>query len=444
MDMLIFLHAARLCLILAVRRHTRTAACIGLFGLLIGAAMPAWAQLGGVRLGVPTLPSFPNFPNLPIEPRLLLPQSVNTALGGVSLQQLRQTTVRDLLRQHSDLLEADPMGEPIRRAELVLVSPAPGVVEAALVLGFVQLRAQFWPELGLQEVVLRPPASLSTVRALAVLRGLQPDVEADFNHIYTPSGEAGIPGAAARTPVIGPVRVGLIDGGLDAQHPAFKGHDLHLWGCQGAPVPSVHGTAVASLLIGPTAAPQTPAALYAADIYCGKPAGGAAEDLASAMAWMARERVAVINVSLVGPANRVLERSVQALIRQGYVVVAAVGNDGPAAAPLYPASYVGVVGVTGVSPAPRVLPEAAQGPQVMFAALGAQVSAAQIGGGYATVRGTSFAAPRVAALLARQLPQPDVVMAQAAVAHLASVARDLGAPGRDTVYGWGLVGTDKP
>ena len=239
--------------------------------------------------------------------------------------------------------------------------------------------------------------------------------------------------------------MGLIDGGLDAQHPAFKRTEVHLWGCQGAPVPSVHGTAVASLLVGQAGASPAPGAvLYAADIYCGQPAGGAAEDVAVALAWMARERVAVVNVSLVGPANRVLERSVQALIRKGYVVVAAVGNDGPAAPPLYPASYAGVVGVTGVTRAQRVLPEAAQGPQVMFAAPGAQLSAAQMGGGYGNVRGTSFAAPRVAALLAQQMQQPDVAAAQAAIARLVATALDLGAPGRDPVYGWGLVGADKP
>ena len=439
--MLFSTHATRLWLRLTLRRLIRVTAWIGLFGLLTG-ALPALAQLGGTRLNLPGLPSLPN---LPVEPRLPLQQPVNAALGAIPLQQLRLTAVRDLLRQHPDLLEADPAGEPIRRAELVLLSPSPDLLEAVLTLGFVQLREQTWPELDLRQVVLRPPVGLSTARALAALRGLQPQADADFNHIYTASGEVGTAGTAATTPGSGSVRVGLVDSGVDAQHPALKRSELHLWGCQGAPVPSAHGTAVASLLVGPGAAsPPSAAVLYAADIYCGKPAGGAAEDVASALAWMARERVAVVNISLVGPANRMLERSVQALIRKGHVVVAAVGNDGPAAAPLYPASYAGVVGVTGVTSAQRVLPEAAQGAQVMYAAPGAQVNAAQLGGGYSSVRGTSFAAPRVAALLAQQLLLPDVAMAQSALTRLATSARDLGAPGRDPVYGWGLVGADKP
>ena len=62
-----------------------------------------------------------------------------------------------------------------------------------------------------------------------------------------------------------------------------------------------------------------------------------------------------------------------ALIDNGFVIVAAVGNDGPAAPPLYPASYARVVGVTAVDAHRRVLIEAARGPQVMFASPGADM-----------------------------------------------------------------------
>ena len=56
----------------------------------------------------------------------------------------------------------------------------------------------------------------------------------------------------------------------------------------------------------------------------------------------------MINVSLVGPRNALLERVVASLVSRGHLIVAAVGNDGPAAPPLYPAAYDGVVGVTAV------------------------------------------------------------------------------------------------
>ena len=120
-------------------------------------------------------------------------------------------------------------------------------------------------------------------------------------------------------------------------------------------------------------------------------------------------------------------------------MVAAVGNDGPAAAPLYPAAYPGVVAVTGVDGHRRILPEAGRGSHVDFAAPAADVSAAGLSGGYVTVRGTSFAAPVVAARLARWLPSPDPAEARGAVEALGRQAIDLGAPGLDPIYGRGFV-----
>lgn len=366
------------------------------------------------------------------------------AASSVPLQQLRATTVRTLLRLHGDVLEADPAGEPVRRQELLLVSPPSALLDAALAQGFVVLRDVALPELDLRQVVVRPPAGATTAQALALLRALGPQVDADFNHVYTASGAVGARALETRPARAAAARrVGLVDGGLDRQHPALRGSAVHVWGCAGVSSPSPHGTAVASLLVGRDTAftgVLTGSTLFAADIYCGQPAGGAVETIASALAWLVHEGVAVVNISLVGPSNRLLERVVQAMLRKGFVVVAAVGNDGPAAPPLYPAAYAGVVGVTAVSGQRRVLPEAAQGPQVMFAAPGADLAAADASGGYTRVRGTSFAAPLVAGLLAQSLSSPNPAAAAKALARLAASAVDLGAPGRDPVFGLGLVG----
>ncbi len=59
---------------------------------------------------------------------------------------------------------------------------------------------------------------------------------------------------------------------------------------------------------------------------------------------------------------------------------------------------------------------------------------------FVAVRGTSFAAPVVAGLLALRLPAPDKNAADAVLAQLAREAVDLGPRGRDTTYGNGLVG----
>jgi hypothetical protein len=108
--------------------------------------------------------------------------------------------------------------------------------------------------------------------------------------------------------------------------------------------------------------------IFAADVYCGEAFGGAVDAVSAAFGWMAREHVAVINVSLVGPRNKLMERVVKSLVSRGHLIVAVVGNDGPAAPPLYPASHEGVIGVTAVDGKHLVLIEACRGKQVDFAA----------------------------------------------------------------------------
>lgn len=403
-----------------------------------------WFALGPAQaqIRLPQLPTGPGVDRL-VGPTLApLPELLP---GASNLVQQRADGVRDLLRRHPDRIELDPRGEPIRRQELVLVGPGDAALAAAAALGLTLLREENWPELELRTVVLHVPPGLDTAQALAQLRAAQPDLQVDFNHLYSHSGDVGNTAAPGGARLLGPVRVGLIDGGVDRRHPALRQAGGSSFGCDGRVLPSPHGTAVASLLVGfdrSFVGAARHAELMAADVYCNQPDGGSAEAVVAALAWMARERVAVVNVSLVGPANALLSRGVAALVQRGHLVVAAVGNDGPAAPPLYPAAYPGVVGVSGVNGARRVLPEAAQGPQVMWVAPGADMAVAQAGGGYAVARGTSFAAPLVAGLLAAELRMPDVKAAATALERLAVQAIDLGVPGRDPVYGLGLVGND--
>jgi len=114
----------------------------------------------------------------------------------------------------------------------------------------------------------------------------------------------------------------------------------------------------------------------------------------------------------VGPRNELVRRAVAGLRTRGIEIVAAVGNDGPAAPPQYPASYPGVIAITGVDARGVVLFEAGNAAGLDFAAPGADMAAARPGNGYARVRGTSFAAPLAAGRLA-QLRSPKQLAAEA-------------------------------
>jgi len=420
-----------------------------LFAAAVLGSQAALAQLPNVQLPNVTLPNLP---------RVGLPTDVASTVAGATgldartLEDLRRLRVRELLRTNRAVLERDPRGEPIIRTELIAFSPSDEALTNAQAEGFEIRRRSELDGLDETLIVLVAPRGMSTRRALQRLRRLDPGGTYDFNHVYVESGEVTLSGAAVVPIAVAEAtsetsasraRVGLIDGGVDMAHPVFGEVLVHQHGCASAPVPSAHGTAVASLIAGRSgnfhgAAPA--AELFAADVYCGIATGGAVDTVAEAMAWMARERVPVVNVSLVGPENVSLAGVVRVLIARGHVVVAAVGNDGPSARPLYPASYPGVVGVTGVDARKKVLLEACRGPQVDFAAPGADMAAAMSTETFASVRGTSFAAPIVAGLLAAQLREPDRAAAERAIVQLTQQAVDLGSRGVDKVYGNGLVG----
>jgi len=370
--------------------------------------------------------------------------------AALKLSDARHLAIVALIRSNPRTIGADPHGEAIVRNEILAYAPSEAGLAAARALGFDVLREQTEAELEWRLVVLQKPQNLSSDKALRKLRAADPAGTYEFNHLYTGGGTLGAAvqrdDARSDAPTSTPAaRVGLIDTGVDLTHPVFDGTTAHRWGCDDRVIPAAHGTAIASLLVGRATefhGVLPSAELYAADVYCGAPTGGAVDALAGAFGWMVRERIAVINVSLVGPDNAVLARIVASLTARGYAIVAAVGNDGPAAPPLYPASYPHVIGVTGVDAQHRVLLEAARGAQVMFAAPGADMAAGAPAGAYVAVRGTSFAAPIVAALLAQRLSRPDATLATAAVQALAQGAIDLGPPGKDLTYGYGLLGAE--
>ena len=410
----------------------------------LSSAAAAHAQLRLPSLG----PALSPVNRLPLLQRV--DPLVDNVLAPVDLAAARLQDNTQRLRAHRRELDRDPAGELVVRAELLAQPSSIAARDALLAAGFVPLREDALPGLDTDLLVIKAPPGFDLPHALARAREIDPDGAYDFHHVYSGSGSVGEPSASApaveparpRAPGAGPLQVGLIDSGVDVDHPAFRHVTLRRHGCADGVHPAPHGTAVASLMVGrddgfTSALPG--AVLYAGDAFCDAPTGGSVEAIARELAWMAQMHVAVVNISLVGPPNQILQRLIARAVAQGLLIVAAVGNDGPAAPPLYPASWPGVVGVGAVDGRLRLLPEGARGPQVMFVAPGADMAAAASDArGFVPVRGTSFAAPFVAGLLAAGYQSASPEGARAALARLAASARDLPAAPRDGI-GRGLV-----
>ncbi|MEM9739291.1 MAG: S8 family serine peptidase [Pseudomonadota bacterium] len=196
-----------------------------------------------------------------------------------------------------------------------------------------------------------------------------------------------------------------------------------------------HAETVASLLVGPGRLNETD--LHAAGVI-GLEGGGVSE-LIRAIDWMAENEVKVVNISLSGPQNRLLELAVERAAEQGMVLIAAAGNDGPLAEPRYPAALEDVIAVTAIDGGQDIFDRAVQGSHIDFAAPGVEIfiqSGSQSG---TYLSGTSLAVPFVTALVASDQNQSFADGVQTVREDLASHAIDLGLSGPDEVYGHGLI-----
>lgn len=370
--------------------------CTGLMVAALCLATPANAQL------VPQLPRAGDLLDRGRETLLGVDGLVGEARSLVRAQAER---VRDLVRRYPDRVGIDPDGNAVRAGELIVIDADEAVTQAAAARGFRVIERVDLKEVGVSFVRFGAPRGISLARAIRQLRSVAGEREVTADPLYFGSGSLGsatpAPAGAVQRPG-GGARIGIIDGGVPAETPGLAQQRGF---ATGNALPNDHAAAIASLLTGGggVRASAPGARLHIADVYGDDPAGGNAAAIGQALAWMVRERVPVVVISLTGPPNPLLGRIVAAARRIGTVIVAAVGNDGPAAKPAYPASYPEAIAVTGVDARGRVLIEAGRPTRLDYAAPGADLLALDIRGRPRRVRGTSFAAPFVAARLSAQL-----------------------------------------
>ncbi|MEY9198601.1 S8 family serine peptidase [Sinorhizobium sp. CCBAU 05631] len=313
-------------------------------------------------------------------------------------------------------------------------------------------------------VKFRIPARMTLDAARARAQTLAPEASIDFNHYFRPERGAehcargdclarsviGWPSAYDRPSACsGTVTIGLVDTAINPEHDAFEGSDIEIIRLADESLPQSgkqHGTAIAALLVGSTTS-RTPGLIPGGDLIAvdafhratRQDDRSGAFDLVRALDLLAAREVQLINLSLAGPPNRLLEQVVKKAGERGIILVAAAGNGGPRAEPVYPAAYEEVIAVTATDKSKRPYRRAGRGDHIDFAAPGVAVWTAASITGARPKTGTSFAAPFVTAAVALMKASEPKLSPALIRERLAGNVEDLGDPGKDPVFGWGLL-----
>lgn len=350
-----------------------------------------------------------------------------------------------------------------QRGELIVAGLTPADIATLQSEGFNVQITRSSETLGQTVSRVEPPAGLGVTKGLQRIEDVAPAATAARNDIFQRSaigpyktmGEAC--GAGCEVFVMTgwktnylqcelPDVIGVIDTGVDPAHPSLAGANVELASVRRAdrrPSDPAHGTGVVSLLVGQPGSDVVgvlpKAKVIAVDAFhrAGRSDSTDAFDLVAALDLLAERDVRIVNLSLAGPENDVLADAVAKYAGRGATLIAAAGpSSGKSGG--YPAKYPGVVAVAAIDGEMRPSRLSARGSHISYAGPGVGMTVASPGGKARLATGTSFAAPIVSAAVATAKSDAGGDKSKT-LQTLQSLAKDLGSPGRDTVYGWGLV-----
>lgn len=162
--------------------------------------------------------------------------------------------------------------------------------------------------------------------------------------------------------------------------------------------------------------------------------------------------VIVMSLGTTRPFPSLTESLIKQLHLLNVPIICAAGNGGPKERVNYPAAYKECIAVSSVGSAEEVSKFSSRGPQNDFAAPGEDIYTTTLGGQYKLVKGTSFAAPHIAAIICLLLSKHkkqeqetgfnDCKTVEDIRAHLVKHSLDKGKMGKDSEYGYGIVNAE--
>lgn len=387
----------------------------------------------------------PALPDLLPELKTTLTTELSQALLPVKqalnvVNSIQQTVIREEITPQGDLAIAREWVLYVSDADLTWLSRS----------SFNVVKQHYVSLLDNWLVSIRVPHELNSVQAMKASLPAHLQTQLGRNHIYltqagsasgTMNSEQNKLNSAAQL-CNQPSRIGMLDSAIEMHHPLLTSLSItqQRFLDESLPISQAHGTAVAGILQQQLS--QRSQVFNAAVFYSRTQVsqGASVFDLISGMDWLSKQQVSVINMSLTGPQNPLLAKAITRLSKSGITLVAAVGNAGPAAPPLYPAAFPEVIGVSAVDANGTIYRWANQGEQVAASASGVSVITARINGETGPETGTSMASPVIAGWLSHWLAceSSEATGLVELPRQLRDQLQDKGEPGWDPVYGEGV------
>lgn len=236
-----------------------------------------------------------------------------------------------------------------------------------------------------------------------------------------------------------------IKGGYNAIRPGYSANDDNGHGSHVAGIIAAVDNEIGVIGVGPKID------LYAVKVL-NRNGSGYLSDIIEGLDWCIANGIQVINMSLGTPTyNKSFEDAIKKVDAAGITQVAAAGNSGPYNNTVnYPAKFSEVIAVSAIDNTNTIASFSSRGQEVALTAPGVSIYSTYKNTGYKTLSGTSMASPHVAGVAALVLDVKScdynldgICAPQEVREKLQNSVEDLGALGKDDLYGYGLIKADK-